>query len=61
MRYLKARLHGNVDIAGKDAKTSSELQLNANALKDSHDLNNAWKHNKKPFDCSTPLQVLSVV
>ena len=59
MRYLKARLHGNVDISGKEVKTSHELQIDANALKVKYDLNNAWKHDKKPFDCSIPLQVLS--
>ena len=61
MRYSKAMLHGIVDITGKDVKTSCELQLEANALKDSHDLNNAWKNNKRLFDCSKPLQVFSVV
>ena len=61
MRYLKALLHGKIDINGKDVKTSFELQHDANALKDSHGLNNAWKQNKKPFVYSTPLQVFSVV
>ena len=61
MRYLKARLHGKSDITGKDVTTSCELQLDANALKDSDDLNNVWKQNQKPFDCSTSLQVFSVL